>query len=117
MPLPGDNTVPAGNIGNLIMNMLFGQQNDPRQQMANWEDEQQRRNRAAAGLDYQGNLLPTPQLNAQPGVGSGQITNPAIAAQVGNMLPANQTPNAYKTEPSLGSLILSSRPAKRRTRG
>ena len=54
-----DNTVPAGNLGNMLMNMLYGQQNDPAQQMSDWSNTQQARNRVAAGMDLQGNLLPT----------------------------------------------------------
>ena len=108
-----DNTVPAGNLGNAALNLIFGQQNDPAQQMADWANAQQARNRVAAGMDLQGNVLPAPQPGAQPGVGSGQITGPpqdptaAMAAvQQTGTLPPSQTPNAYKSDQSLGSMII-----------
>ena len=113
MPMPGDNTIPAGNTGNLIMNMLFGQQNDPAQQMSDWANTQQARNRVAVGEDLQGNLLPSPAPGTPPGVGSGQITGApqdptaAMAAvQQTGVLPPSQTPNAYQTDQSLGSMII-----------
>jgi hypothetical protein len=112
MPDP-NTTVPAGNTGNLIMNMLFGQQNDPAQQMSDWANTQQARNRVAIGTDLQGNLLPSPAPGTPPGVGSGQITGApqdptaAMAAvQQTGVLPPGQTPNATKSDQSLGSMII-----------
>ena len=108
-----DNTVPAGNLGNMLMNMLYGQQSDPAQQMSDWSNTQQARNRVAAGMDLQGNLLPTPAPGTAPGVGSGQITGapqdptaPMAAVQQTGVLPPSQTPNAYKSDQSLGSMII-----------
>lgn len=114
MPDMPDMTVPAGNTGNLIMNMLYGQQNDPAQRMADWTRTTQARNRTAAGMDLSGNLLPAPAPGTAPGVGSGQITGPpqdptaamATLQQTGTLSPS-QTPNAYKSDETMGSLIIS----------
>ena len=103
--------IAAGNMGNSILNIIYGQQNDPAQQMANWSTNEQARNRVAAGTDLQGNLLPTPAPGSQPGVGSGQITGApqdptAAMAQIAGTLPPSQEPNAVKTPQSLGSMMI-----------
>jgi hypothetical protein len=103
--------VPAGNLGNAALNLIWG--NDPRQQMADLEDTLQARQRVAAGMDLNGNILPSPAPGTPPGVGSGQITgapvDPTAAMaemQKNGILSPGQTPNAYKSDPSMGSLIL-----------
>ena len=105
--------VAAGNMGNAILNLIYGQQNDPAQQMSDWANTQQARNRVAGGMDLQGNILPTPTPGAQPGVGSGQITGAPqdptaamAAAQQTGILPQSQEPNATKTPQSMGSMII-----------
>ena len=45
-------------MGNAILNLIYGQQNDPAQQMSDWANTQQARNRVAGGMDLQGNILP-----------------------------------------------------------
>ena len=106
--------VAAGNMGNAILNLIYGQQNDPAQQMSDWANTQQARNRVAGGMDLQGNILPTPTPGAQPGVGSGQITGAPqdptaamAAAQQTGILPQSQEPNATKTpHNTMGSMII-----------
>jgi hypothetical protein len=108
--MPDANTPqPAGNLGNFLLNGIWG--DNPRQDVANWADENLLRNRTAVGLDVNGNLLPAPAPGTAPGVGSGQITGPpqdptAAMAQVSGMMKPGQEPNNLKTPHSLGALLM-----------
>jgi hypothetical protein len=96
-------------MGNFLLNGIWG--DNPRQDVANWADENLLRNRTAVGLDVNGNLLPAPAPGTAPGVGSGQITGPpqdptAAMAQVSGMMKPGQEPNNLKTPHSLGALLM-----------
>lgn len=67
---------------------IMGVQN-PSEEMAKYADRQQQQNRAAIGLDANGNPLPPPD-----------------AAQAASTLPPNQQPNAVKSDPSMGRMIV-----------
>ena len=92
-----------------IITGLLGEQN-PEDAIASWSDDQLKRNRAAVGLDANGNPLPqqtdangnpvSPDPNA-----AGQAAAAGPAAASGVMQPQAE-PNATKTPPSLGHLMM-----------
>jgi hypothetical protein len=91
----------------------LGEQN-PAQAIGDYSDEQQRQNRAAIGLDANGNPLPA-------GAGATTQLSPgaqgAAAAQASSTLPPNQEPNATKTPVSLGHLIMNLAQYEQREQG
>ena len=90
----------------------LGEQN-PYDAVADWSNTTQKRNRAAVGLDANGNPLPQqtdadgnpvpPDPNNPQTNGVSAATGQALAA--GQMQP-NQQPQATKTDPSLGALLM-----------
>ena len=95
-------------IGDPLFNLF---QPDPEQAIADWSNEQQRKNRAAIGLDANGN--PLPAAATAPAVpaadGSAPLTpgdHAAIQAQVSGTMQPGQEPNATKTPQSLGALLM-----------
>lgn len=69
---------------------VLGQPN-PADQMGEWEDEAQKQNRQAIGMDANGNPI---------------LPGSAAAAQASGTLPAGQEPNATKTPKSLGHMMM-----------
>ena len=99
-------------------------ESDPGQDMADWSNENQKRNRAALGLDANGNPLPAPTAApAAPGgaaAPSAQLTpgqQATIQAQVASTLPAQQEPNATKTPQSLGATMMNLAQYEQREQG
>lgn len=90
----------------------LGEQN-PYDAVADWSNATQKRNCAAVGLDANGNPLPQqtdangnpvpPDPNNPQNNGVSAATGQALAA--GQMQP-NQQPQATKTDPSLGALLM-----------
>jgi hypothetical protein len=98
--------MPAAGPFSLITGGLLGEQ-DPRDAIAQWSNENQRRNRAAVGLDANGNPLP-PNLDANgnpvaPADPAAVATGTALA---GSQQSPDQQPQATKTDPSLGALLM-----------
>jgi hypothetical protein len=81
-------------IGDSLFNLF---QPDPEQAIGQWSDEQQRKNRAAIGLDANGNPLPAP-----PDAGDQAVAQ----ANAASTLAPSQEPNATKTPVSLGHLLM-----------
>ena len=103
--------------------VLTGDTSDPEQDLGQWSDQQQARNRAAIGMDANGNPLPTPDPNAAPPAAgpNGAAANPAVAgaaaAQAASTLPASAEPNATKTPISLGHLMMNLQQYNERQQG
>jgi hypothetical protein len=93
-------------IGQTLLTMLG--QGDPEQAISDYSNQELVRNRATAGEDPQGNLLPAPAPGSPTAVGAGALTPDAasIASQQSGILPANQESNATKTPESWGSLLM-----------
>ena len=85
-------------IGDSLFNLF---QPDPEQAIGQWSDEQQRKNRAAIGLDANGvPLLAAPA--AAPNAGDQAVAQ----ANAASTLAPGQEPNATKTPQSLGHLLM-----------
>jgi hypothetical protein len=84
---------------------LTGDQSDPIEDMKNYANRQQAQNRAAIGMDANGNPLP-----ADAAAGTPQQLSPGaqatVAAHAASTLPSGQQPNATKSDPSLGATIM-----------
>ncbi len=101
----------------------LGEQN-PYDAVADWSNATQKRNRAAVGLDANGNPLPQqtdangnpvpPDPNNPQNNGVSAATGQALAA--GQMQP-NQQPQATKTDPSLGALLMNMTQYQQREQG
>jgi hypothetical protein len=102
---------------------VTGQTDDPEQALGQWSDEQQARNRAAIGMDANGNPLPTPAAPPAAGPNGANAAAPspgaqaAAQAQAASTLPANQEPNATKTPISLGHLMMNLQQYNEREQG
>jgi hypothetical protein len=85
---------------------LTGDQSDPIQEMKDYANRQQAQNRAAIGMDANGNPLPAGAAAA----GVPQQLSPGqqatVAAHAASTLPPQQEPNATKTPPSLGATFM-----------
>ena len=86
---------------------------DPYQAIGQWSDEEQRRNRQAVGLDANGNPLPAPAAAPQPDA-VGAATGTALA---GSQQQPDQQPQATKTDPSLGHLMMNLTQYQQREQG
>ena len=104
----------------------LGEQN-PYDEIANWSNEAQRRNRQAVGLDANGNPLPTGlDANGNPvapaaadpnnPVNNGQSAATGTALASGVQQPGQQ-PNSTKTDPSLGALLMNLTQYQQREQG
>jgi hypothetical protein len=91
--------------------LLTGDRDNPEEDIGQWADQQQAQNRAAIGMDANGNPLPAPAAAPSPG---GQA---AAAAQAASTLPPNQEPNATKTPVSLGHLMMNLQQYNEREQG
>ena len=104
----------------------LGEQN-PYDEIANWSNEAQRRNRQAVGLDANGNPLPTGlDANGNPvapaaadpnnPVNNGQSAATGTALASGVQQPGQQ-PNSTKIDPSLGALLMNLTQYQQREQG
>jgi hypothetical protein len=98
----------------------LGEEN-PYDAIGDWQDEQQKRNRAAVGLDANGNPLPVDPNTGAPvdpnnpqNNGQSASTGQALA---GSQLQPNQQPQATKTDPSLGHLLMNLAQYQQREQG
>ena len=96
---------------------VTGDRDDPEQALGEWSDETQKRNRAAIGLDANGNPLPEHQAAGPNGAASNPAVAGAAAAQAQSTLPPNQEPNATKTPVSLGHLMMNLQQYNEREQG
>ena len=92
-----------------IITGLLGEQN-PEDAIASWSDDEQKRNRAAVGLDANGNPLPQ-QTDANgnpvpPDPNAAAKTTAAGQAAASGVMQPQAEPNATKTPPSLGHLMM-----------
>ena len=110
--------------------LLTGDRDNPEDDIGQWSDENQKRNRAALGLDANGNPVPAaPAAPAAPGAptalpganpaadGSSPGAQAAVQAQASSTLPPNQEPNATKTPVSLGHLMMNLQQYNERSQG
>jgi hypothetical protein len=88
-------------IGDSLFNLF---QPDPEQAIGQWSDEQQRKNRAAIGLDANGN--PLPAAAAAPAAAPNAGDQAVAQANANSTLAPGQEPNATKTPQSLGHLLM-----------
>lgn len=103
-----------------VLSGALGQAN-PYDEARTWADEAQRRNRAAVGLDANGNPLPAgPAAPAAPDpnnpVNNGQSVAMGQALASGVQQPGQQ-PNATKTDPSLGHILMDMTQYQQREQG
>jgi hypothetical protein len=95
-------------VGDPLFDLITG--SNPEQAIADWSNDQQRKNRAALGLDANGNPLPAaPAAAAAPPNADGSPSpgdQAAVQAQVASTIPPGQEPNATKTPQSLGALLM-----------
>ena len=108
--------------------LLTGDRDNPEEDIGQWSDENQKRNRAALGLDANGNPLPAapaaPAAAAAPGGAPADPNAPpnadaqgAAQAQASSTLPPQQEPNATKTPVSLGHLMMNLQQYNEREQG
>ena len=120
---------------------VTGDRDNPEEDIGQWSDENQKRNRAALGLDANGNPLPAAAAAAPAAPSPGAPTpgaptalpgaNPAAdgsappdpsqqaaaQAQASSTLPPNQEPNATKTPVSLGHMMMNLQQYNEREQG
>jgi hypothetical protein len=98
--------------------LLTGDRDNPEEDIGQWSDAQQKQNRAALGLDANGNPLPAaPAAAADPNAASSPGAQAAAQAQASSTLPPNQEPNATKTPVSLGHLMMNLQQYNEREQG
>jgi hypothetical protein len=89
----------ASSVGDPLFNLITG--SNPEEAIGQWSDEQQRKNRAALGLDANGVPLPAAPA-AAPNAGDQAVAQ----ANAASTLAPGQEPNATKTPQSLGHLLM-----------
>ena len=109
--------------------LLTGDRDNPEDDIGNWSDENQKRNRAALGLDANGNPVahaasaapgaPTALPGANPAADGAPPpgAQAAAQAQAASTLPPQQEPNATKTPVSLGHLMMNLQQYNERSQG
>jgi hypothetical protein len=90
---------------------LTGDTDNPEEDIGNYADTLQKQNRAAIGLDANGNPLPAAAASPSPGAQA------AAQAAASSTLPPNQEPNATKTPVSLGHLMMNLQQYNEREQG
>jgi hypothetical protein len=95
---------------------LTGDRDSPEQDIADWSNENQRRNRAAIGLDANGNPLPASA--AAPAAAAPDATDAATGAALATgVQQPSQEPNSTKTPQSLGALMMNLTQYQERAQG
>lgn len=101
--------------------VLTGDRDNPEEDIGQWADQQQQQNRAAIGLDANGNPIAPAAAAAASSAPAGGGPSPgaqaAAQAQAGSTLPPGQEPNATKTPVSLGHLMMNLQQYNEREQG